>query len=548
MEAMISAPPSDAFDYLIVGGGSAGCVLAARLSEDPGVTVALLEAGGEGRDLAIRLPAGVVALLPARPCKYNNWAFETVPQPGLLGRCGYQPRGKALGGSSAINAMLYARGHRSDYDDWAAAGAAGWSHAEVLPFFMRSEHNQRGPNGWRGVGGPLHVADQVSPRPITHAFVEACAQHGIAPNPDYNGERQDGAFLFQVTQFHDAVRRGQRCSAAAAFVHPVLQRPNLTLLTRTHATRVLFEGRRAVGVQARQRGRSLSLRARREVVLCAGALQTPQLLLLSGVGPAEELQRHGIPLLHRLPGVGQNLQDHLDLTLSYRSDRTDLFGIGLGAAWQHLTAWRQWRRDGSGPLSSPSAEGGAFWRSQPELDRPDLQLHFCVGIVDDHARKLHWGYGFSCHVCVLRPHSRGRVGLHSADPLAAPLIDPAYLSDARDLQLLVQGAQQMREILLRSPLQPWRGTPLFDEQLQGQAAWEQLVRSRADTIYHPVGTCRMGADEGAVVDAQLRVHGLAGLRVADASIMPTLIGGNTNAPSIMIGERAAAWLRAEIGA
>jgi len=331
-------------------------------------------------------------------------------------------------------------------------------------------------------------------------------------------------------------------------VHPVLQRPNLTLLTRTHATRVLFEGRRAVGVQARQRGRSLSLRARREVVLCAGALQTPQLLLLSGVGPAEELQRHGIPLLHRLPGVGQNLQDHLDLTLSYRSDRTDLFGIGLGAAWQHWLAWRQWRRDGSGPLSSPSAEGGAFWRSQPELDRPDLQLHFCVGIVDDHARKLHWGYGFSCHVCVLRPQSRGRVGLRSADPLAAPLIDPAYLSDARDLQLLVQGAQQMREILLRSPLQPWRGTPLFDEQLQGQAAWEQLVRSRADTIYHPVGTCRMGADEGAVVDAQLRVHGLAGLRVADASIMPTLIGGNTNAPSIMIGERAAAWLRAECGA
>ena len=541
---MASPHTSDTFDFVIVGGGSAGSVLAARLSEDPHVTVALLEAGGDGRGLLVRLPTGVVAMLPGRPVKVNNWAFDTVPQPGLNGRQGYQPRGKALGGSSAINAMLYVRGHASDYDDWAAAGATGWSHDEVLPYFLKAEHNQRGANEWRGVGGPLQVADQCSPSPASAAFVQACAAQGLAPNPDYNGPQQEGAFLYQVTQFHEGERRGQRCSAAAGYLHPIMDRPNLHVFTGAHATRVLLEGQRATGVEGRHAGRSVTWHARREVVLCAGALQSPQLLMLSGIGPTNELQRHGIPVRHALAGVGANLQDHLDVILSYQSRRNDLFGLGLGPAVQQWKAWQQWRRDGTGILTSPIAEGGAFFRSSSTLSRPDLQLHFCVSIVDDHARKLHLGYGLSCHVCVLRPHSRGRVGLHSADPLAPPRIDPAYLSDERDLPLLRHGAQWMRDMLMQPALQDWRHRPLFDESMHRSEDWDPFIRARADTIYHPVGTCRMGQDDEAVVTPELKVRGLHGLRVVDASVMPTLIGGNTNAPTIMVAEKAADLMRA----
>ena len=527
------------FDFVIVGGGTAGCVLAARLSENPQHRVCLLETGGDGKDLLIRMPAGVVAMMPGKPLKINNWALETVPQPGLNGRRGYQPRGKALGGSSAINAMLYVRGNAKDYDEWASLGCTGWSYQDVLPYFKKSENNERGANALQGNNGPLQVSNQKTPRPISTVFVTACARHGIAPNADYNGAEQEGAFLYQVTQFHDAIRNGQRCSAAAAYLHPVMSRPNLTVVTGAQARRIVFEGTTAVGVEYQKAGVRTEVRATGEVVLSGGAFHSPQLLMLSGVGPADELARHGVPVVHALAGVGQNLQDHLDSILSYTSRDTHLFGIGVGAAVTQIGQFIQWRKDGTGLMATPFAEGGAFFKSTPDEDRPDLQMHFCISIVDDHARKLHLGYGFSCHVCVVRPHSRGEVFLTSRDPMAAPGIDPQFLSDPRDLQLLRTGVKKMRDILQDPAFAAYRRKELYTANMRTDDDIDAHIRARADTIYHPVGTCKMGTDAMAVVDPQLRVHGLQRLRVVDASIMPRLIGGNTNAPTAMIAEKAA---------
>ena len=533
------------FDYVIVGGGTAGCVLAARLSEDPNNQVCLIEAGGEGRDLLIRLPAGVVAMMPGKPLKINNWAFETTPQPGLMNRKGYQPRGKALGGSSAINAMLYVRGNREDYDEWASLGCTGWAFKDVLPYFIKTENNERGASALRGNQGPLQVSNQKSPRPISKAFIKACADQGIPANDDYNGPEQAGAFLYQVTQFHDKDKNGQRCSAAAAYLHPVMSRKNLTVLTGAQARRILFEGKKAVGVEYQQGGQIQEVHARREVLLCGGAFNSPQLLMLSGVGPEAELKRHQIEPVQVLPGVGQNLQDHLDCILSYTSKDKDLFGIGLGALVTQIGQFLQWKRDGTGLLSTPFAEGGAFFKSSPEVARPDLQLHFCISVVDDHARKLHLGYGFSCHVCVVRPKSRGEVFLNSANPLDAPGIDPKFLSDERDLELMREGVKTMRKILQAPALEHYRNKEIYTEGMQTDADIDAHIRGRADTIYHPVGTCKMGVDALAVVDPQLRVHGLQNLRVVDASIMPRLIGGNTNAPTFMIAEKAADMILAQ---
>jgi choline dehydrogenase-like flavoprotein len=518
------------FDTVIVGAGSAGCVLANRLSADPAHRVCLIEAGPEDRSPLIHIPAGILGTLPRRQV---NWAFATEPQPGLGGRRGYQPRGRVLGGSSSINAMIYMRGHRSDYDDWAALGNPGWAYSNVLPVFRRSEDQQRGADAWHGSGGELPVADLANPAVASGAFVESAVRAGLKRNPDFNGASQDGAGLYQVTQ-----RRGRRCSAAVAFLRPVLARPNLAVLTGRHATRIVFEGGRAAGVEVEGPGGTARIGATRELILSAGVFGSPQLLLLSGVGPRKELERHGIAVRHELPGVGANLADHVDLALVYRSDDARLMGITARTAFRALAGYFEWRNRGTGMLTTNFAEAGAFLRTREGLARPDVQLHFVVGLVDDHARKLHYGYGISCHVAVLRPKSRGRVGLQSADPRAAPRIDPAFLAEADDLATLVAGVRRAREIMEGVPLAPHRGAELFTEGTGDEALVAQ-IRRRADTIYHPVGTCRMGSDAMSVVDATLRVHGIEGLSVVDASVMPTLVGGNTNAPTVMIAEKAA---------
>ncbi len=532
-----------AYDYVLAGGGSAGSTLATRLSEDPRITVCLIEAGGEGKGILVRAPIGVAAMLSGQP-KINNWAFETVPQPGLNGRRGYQPRGKALGGSSAINGMIYIRGHRTDYDDWAALGCDGWSWNHVLPYFKRAEGNERGANDLHGGNGPLRVANQRSPRPITYAFVDACAENQIRRNDDFNGPEQEGAGLYQVTQFWGGDKNGERCSAAAAYLHPVMNRPNLAVITRAQATGIVFDGKRATGVRYHRKGRDETAEARREVILCGGTFGSPQLLLLSGVGPADELKQHGIGVVHELPGIGKNLQDHLDYVTLYSSKQTDLFGLTAGGVLKLFRGMLQWRKDGTGIFASPGSEGAAFLKSDPGLDRPDLQLHFIIGKVEDHMRKIQLGYGFSCRVCQLRPYSRGEVGLTSSNPLAPPRIDPRFLSDERDAEIMLKGVKMVRRILGSPALAKYRHKELFTADASSDAGLMNNIRSRADTIYHPVGTCKMGVDGMAVVDPQLRVRGLQALRVVDASIMPTLIGGNTNAATIMIAEKAADMIRA----
>jgi choline dehydrogenase-like flavoprotein len=526
------------FDYLIIGGGSAGCVLAARLSENPDVSVALLEAGPPDTSVLIHCPAGLA--LMAKTGK-ANWQFETVPQAGLNGRTGYQPRGKVLGGSSSINAMIYNRGHRADYDHWAAQGNPGWAYDDVLPYFTRAEHNERGPDLFHGVGGPLNVMDLRSPNRFGPLFVEAGMQAGYPHNPDFNGEHQDGVGLYQVTH-----KNGERFSAAKAYLTPSLTRPNLRVFTGAHVTRILLERKRAVGVEFYHEGAVKQLKAAREVLLCAGALQSPQILMLSGVGPHAHLLDNGIATVHDLPGVGQNLHDHPDVVLVMDAPQAkDLFGLSFSGMVRAIQGIFEWRRHRSGMLTSNFAEAGGFIKSQASEPMPDLQLHFVVGKLVNHGRTTTWGHGYSCHVCLLRPRSRGSVTLASKDPLEPPLIDPNFLGERDDMERLIRGFKLMRHILAQPALAAIGGRELAaSASAQTDAAIEHFIRDHADTIYHPAGTCRMGPGTLDVVDAQLRVRGLEALRAVDASIMPRLVAGNTNAVVIMMAEKAADMIKA----
>lgn len=526
------------FDYLVVGGGSAGCALASRLSEDAATSVALLEAGKAGDNWVVNVPAAIVIAVPTG---INSRNLDTEPQPGLRGRIGYQPRGKVLGGSSAVNAMVYIRGHRSDYDHWAALGNTGWAYDDVLPYFKKSENNEVFCNEWHGQGGPLNVANLRTDNPVHQMYLEAARQVGYPINDDFNGAEQEGVGIYQVTQ-----KNGERWSAARAFIHPYMnQRTNLSVELQAQARRILFEGKRAVGVEFEQGGVTRILKARREVIICGGAFHSPQLLQLSGIGDGGDLQKLGIPVVHHLPGVGKNLQDHPDFVFGYKTKSLELGGFSLPGTARMLHEIGRYRRERRGQITSNYAEGGAFLKTRPDLDAPDIQLHLVTALVEDHARKLRWGHGYSCHVCVLRPKSRGEVGLYNVDPHSPPKINPNFLGEEEDLQVLVEGFKMTRKLMDAPALAPIRGEELFTANVRTDDEIISVLRERVDTVYHPVGSCKMGVDAMAVVDPQLRVHGVEGLRVVDASIMPTLIGGNTNAPAIMIAEKAAHMIRQE---
>lgn len=519
----------DQFDFIIVGAGSAGCTLSARLTEDAGTRVLLLEAGRAREPLAVRVPAAFSRLFKSR----LDWAYETEPEPALGGRRLYMPRGKLLGGSSAINAMIYIRGNPLDYAEWVASGADGWSYDEVLPFFLCSEDQARGASPEHGVGGPLRIEDPRHPNPLSEAFVAACVQRGIPENADFNGPVQAGAGLYQLNQ-----KGGRRWSTANAFLFPALERENLTLGRGAHVVAVRIEAGRARGVDYVSNGQARSAHAS-EVILCAGAIGSPQLLMLSGVGPAPELRRLGIPISQDLPGVGANLQDHPIVGVAQRCR----LAISLRNA-ASLGAVLQYALSRSGPLTSNVAEAGAFVRSPGAGAAPDIQFHFAPAYFIDNGFVRPPGHGFSIGPTLVAPRSRGRLTLASSDPLAAPLIFGNHLSEPADVAALRWGVELARELAAAPAFDPYRGEEYWPgSQVSSPAALEQHVRDTVTLLYHPVGTCRMGKDVLSVVDPELRVHGIAGLRVADASVMPSIIRGNTQAPTIMIAERLAAWLR-----
>jgi choline dehydrogenase len=519
-------------DYLIIGAGSAGCVLANRLSASGKHRVVLLEAGGRDRNPWIHIPLGYgKTMFDAR----INWMFETEPEPALAHRRIKQPRGKVLGGTSAINGLLYVRGQREDYDSWRDLGNSGWGYDDVLPYFKRAEDQQRGANEWHGVGGPLAVSDLSDKHPLADGFVAAAMNIGIPYNEDFNGERQEGVGFFQAT-----VRRGLRCSTATAYLKPARGRSNLRLVTNAMATQILFDGLRAIGCRYRIGNEERVVHAAREVILAAGALQSPQLLQLSGVGPANVLARYGIAVVKDIKGVGANLQDHLQGRLIYECYERITLNDDLRSLARMVRAGLQFALSRRGPLGWWAGLAGGFARTRADLVRPDVQFQLLPFSSDRLSPKLHCFSGFTILVYKLRPESRGTLQIRSAAPLEPPAIQPNYLADPRDVRTLIDGINLLRRIAADRAM----ASLIKTERSPGVAYASdsditEYIRHNGISVYHPVGTCRMGHGPEAVVDDALRVRGLSALRVVDASIMPNLVSGNTNAAAIMIGEKGA---------
>jgi len=524
------------FDYVIVGAGSAGCVLANRLSADGKTSVLLLEAGPKDTNLWIHVPLGYARLFKESSV---NWMYQTEPEPGLGGRSVFQPRGKVLGGSSSINGLLYVRGQHEDYDRWRQLGNSGWGYDDVLPYFKKAENQQRGGDDFHGVGGPLPVSELGHPDPLSAAFIAAAVETGIPFNPDFNGAAQEGAGFFQTT-----TSRGRRASTAVAYLRPARGRSNLRVETSALAQRVVFDGRRAVAVVYRQAGALRTARARQEILICGGAYNSPQLLQLSGVGPAEFLRRHGIDVVLDAPGVGQDLQDHMQVRVVMRCSQRITLNDVVNSPLRRLMAGVRYAAFRKGPLTIAAGTSGAFFKTNPRLATPDIQIHFLPFSTDKMGEKLHSFSGFTASVCQLRPESRGSLQIKSTDPAAPPEIRINYLAAETDRTANVEGLKILRSILRAPALQPY----VLEEVDPGQAVSsdEELLsfcRARGTTVYHPTSTCRMGSDRLAVVDARLRLRGIEGLRVVDASVMPDLVSGNTNAAVIMIAEKASDMIR-----
>ena len=527
-------------DYVVIGAGSAGAVIASRLTEDHRTDVALIEAGGEDRNPWLHIPVGYGRTMTDPSV---NWMYETEPEPNCANRRIFWPRGRVLGGTSSINGLVYMRGQAEDFDHWRQLGNAGWSYEDVLPYFKRSEGNARGADAHHGAEGPLGVSD-IAPHSLVDAFIDAAVEAGVPRNSDFNGPVQEGVGYFQLTTW-----RGRRSSTSVAYLKPARRRPNLAIVTEALATRVIFEGKRAVGVVYRQGGAEKIVRCRREVILCGGAINSPQLLMLSGIGPAGHLTAHGISMIHDLAGVGRNLQDHYQARALYRVTKPVTLNDIMMSPVRQALAGLQWVLFRRGMLTIGAGTVGMFVRTRPELATPDVQFHIIPFGADKPGGSLYPFSALTISVCQLRPESRGVIELKSADPAIAPAMRPNYLATEGDRRMLVEGMKLTRRIATMPALRDWVECEFVPgPDVRSDDEMLDYIRRTGTTIYHPVGTCKMGTDAGAVVDQRLRVHGVAGLRVADASIMPSVVSGNTNAACIMIGEKAVNMVREDAGA